>query len=126
MSLSLTDLEGHRSRLLQQFLSLGDFRPGSVSAAPRRCGKPTCHRARPDAAGHPHRGASASFEEEVNCTLFAGVNPDSPSCTQGSSVGCVHAHSTSDQGHWNIFLMPASEGSAEALLPGDSDYAMPS
>lgn len=53
MSLSLTDLESHRSRLLQQFLSLGDFRPGTVSATPRRCGKPTCHCARPDDAGHP-------------------------------------------------------------------------
>ncbi len=53
MSQSLTDLESHRSRLLQQFLSLGDFRPGTVSAIPRRCGKPTCHCARPGDAGHP-------------------------------------------------------------------------
>ena len=33
--------------------SLGDFRPGTVSAIPRRCGRPTCHCAQPDDPGHP-------------------------------------------------------------------------
>jgi hypothetical protein len=50
---SLTQLEAARSQLLQQFLSLGDFRPGSLTALSRRCGKPTCHCAQPGAAGHP-------------------------------------------------------------------------
>jgi hypothetical protein len=53
MSQSLADLEATRSKLLQQFLSLGDFRPGTVSASPRRCGKPKCHCAHPDDDGHP-------------------------------------------------------------------------
>ena len=53
MSQSLADLQAHRTKLLRQFLSLGDFRPGTVSAATRRCGKPTCHCAKPDSAGHP-------------------------------------------------------------------------
>ena len=53
MPQSLADLESQRSSLLQQFLTLGDFRPGTVSAAARRCGKPSCHCARPDSAGHP-------------------------------------------------------------------------
>ena len=53
MSQSLADLEAERTKLLQQFLALGDFRPGSVSAIPRRCGKPTCHCARPNHTGHP-------------------------------------------------------------------------
>ncbi len=53
MSQSLTDLEATRSKLLQQFLGLGDFRPGTVSAAPRRCGKPTCQCARPNGVRHP-------------------------------------------------------------------------
>ena len=53
MSQSLADLEAIRTKLLQQFLSLGDFRPGTVSAIPRRCGKPKCHCARPDGEGHP-------------------------------------------------------------------------
>ena len=50
---SLAELEATRSPLLQQFLTLGDLRPGTVSAVPRRCGKPTCPCARPNAAGHP-------------------------------------------------------------------------
>ena len=32
--------------------SLGDLRPGSISAFVRRCGKPTCHCAKPDDPGH--------------------------------------------------------------------------
>lgn len=53
MPSSLAELEAGRNELLQQFLSLGDFRPGTVSAAPRRCGKPGCHCAEPDKTGHP-------------------------------------------------------------------------
>lgn len=53
MSYSLAELEATRNKLLHQFLSLGDFRPGTVSAIPRRCGRPTCHCAQPDDAGHP-------------------------------------------------------------------------
>ena len=53
MSQSLADLEASRSRLMQQFLTLGGFRPGTVSAIPRRCGKSACHCAQPDDAGHP-------------------------------------------------------------------------
>ena len=50
---ALADLEAQRSSLLQQFLTLGDFRPGTVSAVARRCGKPSCHCAQPDSGGHP-------------------------------------------------------------------------
>lgn len=53
MSQSLAELEATRTKLLQQFLSLGDFRPGTVSAIPRRCGKPTCHCADRKGEGHP-------------------------------------------------------------------------
>ncbi len=53
MPQSLADLEATRNQLLQQFLTLGDFRPGTVTATPHRCGRLTCHCARPDAAGHP-------------------------------------------------------------------------
>jgi hypothetical protein len=53
MSQSLAELEATRTKLLQQFLGLGDFRPGTVSAIPRRCGKPTCHCADRKDEGHP-------------------------------------------------------------------------
>ena len=49
---SLRDLESARAHLLRQFLTLGDFRPGAISAIPRRCGKAACHCAQPDAVGH--------------------------------------------------------------------------
>ena len=49
---SLAVLEAERSKLLQEFLGLGDLRPGSLTAVIRRCGKPTCHCARPNDPGH--------------------------------------------------------------------------
>ena len=49
---SLTALEAKRSDILQQFMELGDLRPGSISAVVRRCGKPNCHCAKPNDAGH--------------------------------------------------------------------------
>ena len=52
MSPSLAALEANRSQLLQQFQSLGDLRPGSITAVARSCGKPTCHCAQPNDPGH--------------------------------------------------------------------------
>ena len=52
MSPSLAALEANRSQLLHQFQSLGDLRPGSITAVARSCGKPTCHCAQPDDPGH--------------------------------------------------------------------------
>jgi hypothetical protein len=52
MSDSLTALEADRSQLLEEFLGLGDLRPGSITAVVRRCGKPTCHCAKPHDPGH--------------------------------------------------------------------------
>ncbi len=49
---SLSALEANRSQLLEEFLGLGDLRPGSITAVVRRCGKPTCHCAKPNDPGH--------------------------------------------------------------------------
>jgi hypothetical protein len=49
---TLVSLESERAQLLEEFLRLGDLRPGSITAVVRRCGKPTCHCARPNDAGH--------------------------------------------------------------------------
>ena len=49
---SLAALEADRSLLLEEFLGLGDLRPGSITAVVRRCGKPTCHCAKPHDPGH--------------------------------------------------------------------------
>jgi hypothetical protein len=48
----LATLESQRSKLLEDFLSLGDLRPGSITAVSRRCGKPSCHCAKPHDPGH--------------------------------------------------------------------------
>jgi hypothetical protein len=37
---SLLDLEKHRSEVLAEISTLGDFRPGSISATGGRCGTP--------------------------------------------------------------------------------------
>jgi hypothetical protein len=52
MADSLLELEAQRSKILRQFSQLGDLRPGSICAVARRCGKPTCHCAKPKDAGH--------------------------------------------------------------------------
>src|SRR5580704_8401390 len=49
---SLQELEAQRSKILRQFASLGDLRSGSICAVARRCGKPTCHCAKPNDPGH--------------------------------------------------------------------------
>jgi len=49
---SLDRLEAQRTRILQQFQNLGDFRHGSICAVSRRCGKPTCHCAKANDVGH--------------------------------------------------------------------------
>jgi hypothetical protein len=48
----LATLETQRSKLLEEFLRLRDLRPGSVTAVTRRCGKPSCHCAKPNDPGH--------------------------------------------------------------------------
>ena len=45
-------LEADRSQPLQQFLGVGDLRPGSITSTIRRCGKPICHCAKPNDPGH--------------------------------------------------------------------------
>lgn len=49
---SLPALEADRARILRQIAALGDLRPGSICAIPRRCGKPSCHCAKPNDPGH--------------------------------------------------------------------------
>ena len=49
---SLLELEAERSRILRQLTTLGDLRTGSICAVARRCGKPTCHCAKPNDPGH--------------------------------------------------------------------------
>jgi len=52
MAEQMAALIEERTKLLQEFLGLGDLRPGSITAVVRRCGKPTCHCAKPQDLGH--------------------------------------------------------------------------
>ena len=52
MSDDLATLESQRSQLMEEFLRLGDLRPGSITAVTRRCGKPSCHCAKHNDPGH--------------------------------------------------------------------------
>ena len=52
MSKSIADLELERTKLIAEMAGLQDFRPGCVTGIVRRCGKPTCHCARPGDPGH--------------------------------------------------------------------------
>jgi len=54
----LATLELERSRILEPFLSLSDLRPGSMTAVIRRCGKPSCHCAKPHDPPTIHSSAS--------------------------------------------------------------------
>jgi hypothetical protein len=49
---SLAALGGPESCLAAENLALGDFRPGSVTNTPGRCGNPHCHCHRPQDPGH--------------------------------------------------------------------------
>ena len=64
---SLSALEADRSKLLQQFLGLGDLRPGSITATIRRCGKPTCHCAKPNDPGHDPQTPADAPRVRQNC-----------------------------------------------------------
>jgi hypothetical protein len=45
-------LEKQRSELLKRIGSVGDLRRGSITATSGKCGKPTCHCAKPGNIGH--------------------------------------------------------------------------
>ena len=52
---SLLELEQQRAELFARLAATGDFRPGSVNATYRRCGKPNCACAQPGHRGHGPR-----------------------------------------------------------------------
>ena len=45
-------LEKQRAALLKRIGAVGDLRRGSITATSGKCGKPTCHCAKPGSAGH--------------------------------------------------------------------------
>jgi hypothetical protein len=55
MTESIQGLERRRNEIAQQIAGLGDFRPGSVTAIRKKCGKPNCCCVEEEHPGHgPH------------------------------------------------------------------------
>lgn len=55
MTTALDKLENDRRKVLRGISELGDLQPGCITSANRRCGKPSCHCAKPNDPGHgPH------------------------------------------------------------------------
>src|ERR1019366_1554182 len=71
---SLDDLQRERSRLQVALTQTDDLRPGSLVARFRKCGKPTCHCAKPDSPGH---GPSYSLTREVESKTVTKIIPPS-------------------------------------------------
>jgi hypothetical protein len=66
----LPALVDDRSALLQQIAELGDFQPGSITSATRRCGSPACHCAKPNDPGH---GPHSQLTQTQNLPFLAAV-----------------------------------------------------
>ena len=74
MSTPLSELETQREHLKLKLSGLGDLRPGSLVERYRKCGKPNCHCAQPDDAGH---GPSWSLTHDVKGRTATKVIPES-------------------------------------------------
>ena len=72
----LADLEEQRARLFEQLAAMGDFRPGSVNATYRRCGKPNCACAQ---HGHPGHGPRYLWTRSAG-----GQDPQPPAERRGA------------------------------------------
>jgi hypothetical protein len=72
---TLNSLEVQPSKILQQFLSLGDLRPGSISAAVHHCGKSDCHCTNPKDPGH---------EPQIPCSTYLRCQTQSSVAPHGS------------------------------------------
>jgi hypothetical protein len=69
---SLSELQEQRTSLLAQIAALQPFRPGSLTARYRRCGKPSCHCAR---EGDPGHGPSWSLTRTVHGKTVTKIIP---------------------------------------------------
>jgi hypothetical protein len=90
MSDPLSALVDQRSALLHQVSQLGDFQPGSISSPRRKCGKPTCHCAKPDDPGHePHFQLTQKVDgRTVTQSLMSQTFPEFISYAWGTARRC--------------------------------------
>ena len=74
MAQHLDDLQIKRSKLQVALTEVNDLRPGSLVPRFRKCGKPTCHCAKPDSPGH---GPSYSLTRELEGKTVTKIIPPS-------------------------------------------------
>lgn len=73
---SLTHLEAQRAQLHADLAAIGDFRPGSLSAVMRRCGKPTCACADPAHPGHGPQHILTKKVENKTVSVHLKAGPE--------------------------------------------------
>jgi len=78
----IVDLELERSKLLQEIVRLRDFRPGSITALVRRCGKPSCRCAQADDPGH---GPNLRLTYKLNGKTYSEALPDQSAVSKAQS-----------------------------------------
>jgi len=69
----LSALETTRTAVLRRISQLGDFRPGSINLAFRRCGKASCHCSSPKDPGH---GPNFLLTYKVEGKTVSEILPD--------------------------------------------------
>jgi hypothetical protein len=70
---SIQSLERRRSEIAQQISELGDFRPGSVTAIRKKCGKSTCCCVEEEHPGHgPHWRLTYKVEGRTQTVSLTG------------------------------------------------------
>ena len=77
---SLAQLEEQKTELFRQIADLGDFRRGSITTTSGKCGKPTCHCARPHDPGH---GPNSRLTRKVQGKTVTETFDSSPTLAQG-------------------------------------------
>jgi len=65
-------LQQRRDQIKAELAEIGDLRPGSLVGRYRKCGKPNCHCAGPDSAGH---GPSWSLTRNVHGKTVTKIIP---------------------------------------------------
>ena len=71
----LSTLLDDRFVLIQQISGLGDFQPGSITNAVRRCGKPGCHCAKPN---DPQHGPHSQLTQKIDRKTVTQNLPSQP------------------------------------------------
>jgi len=73
--LSIDSLINRKQQLLSEIADIGDMRQGSLVGRFRKCGKPTCHCAKPGAQGH---GPSWSLTRQIGGKTVTKIIPNGP------------------------------------------------